>query len=140
LIAGLPEPGHLVRRSIAALAGLPSIAGDSGKRVGPRRVFDGRPIIRTILYLAALEASRCAVFRDFRPRLQWAGRPAKAALTAAARTLLVTLNAIPASGRDDTLAATIRSHLPRSRSGSSPPAVTGAISGLIQRFGALAEY
>ncbi|TNC06809.1 IS110 family transposase [Methylobacterium terricola] len=108
LIAELPELGQLDRRSIAALAGLAPIARDSGKRVSPRSVGGGRPIVRTILYLAALQASRrCAVFRDFRQRLQLAGKPTKAALTATARKLLVTLNAMLANGTDYTLAAAI---------------------------------
>jgi transposase len=101
LLAEMPELGQLDRRRIAALAGLAPIARDSGKRVAPRSVGGGRPIVRTILYLAALQASRrSATFRDFRQRLQHAGKPTKAALTATARKLLVTLNAMLAAGTD----------------------------------------
>lgn len=101
LLAEMPELGQLDRRRIASLAGLAPIARDSGKRVGPRSVSGGRPIVRTILYLAALQASRrSAAFRDFRQRLQRAGKPTKAALTATARKLLVTLNAMLAAGTD----------------------------------------
>lgn len=98
LIAEMPELGHLDRRRIAALA---PIARDSGKRAGPRNIGGGRPVVRTILYLAALQASRrSTVFREFRERLRSAGKPTKAALTATARKLLVTLNAMLATNTD----------------------------------------
>lgn len=100
LIAEMPD-GQLDRRRIAALAGLAPIARDSGKRVGPRNIGGGRPVVRTILDLAALQASRrSAVFRTFRERLSLAGKPTKAALIATARKLLVTLNAMLATGTD----------------------------------------
>lgn len=108
LIAEMPEPGQLDRRRIAALAGLAPIARDSGKRAGPRSIGGGRPVVRTILYLAALQASRrSAVFREFRDRLRLAGKPTKAALIATSRKLLVTLNAMVATSADyDPAAAT----------------------------------
>lgn len=101
LIAELPELGQLDRRRIAALAGLAPVARDSGKRSGPRSIGGGRAVVRTILYLAALQASRrSAAFKEFRDRLDTAGKPVKAALTATARKLLVTLNAMLARGTD----------------------------------------
>lgn len=101
LIAELPELGQLDRRRIAALAGLAPVARDSGKRSGPRSIGGGRTVVRTILYLAALQASRrSAAFKEFRQRLAGAGKPVKAALTATARKLLVTLNAMLATGTD----------------------------------------
>ena len=101
LIAELPELGRLNRRRIAALAGLAPIARDSGQRAGRRSIGGGRPVVRTMLYIAALHASRCdAAVGAFRRRLQDAGKPAKAALVATARKLLVTLNAMMAAGAD----------------------------------------
>jgi transposase len=101
LIAELPELGHIDRRQIAALAGLAPVARDSGKKSGPRAIAGGRAVVRTVLYLAALQASRrSAIFREFRARLQAAGKSVKATLTATARKLLVTLNAMVASGTD----------------------------------------
>ena len=54
-----------------------------------------------------IAAGSCTVIdiRDFRERLQRAGKPTKAALTATARKLLVTLNAMLATGTDYTVAA-----------------------------------
>lgn len=101
LIAELPELGQLDRRRIAALAGLAPIARDSGKRSGRRAIGGGRPVVRTMLYIAALHASRhCAVFKAFRDRLQAAGKPVKVAITATARKLLGILNAMLANGTD----------------------------------------
>ena len=83
------------------MAGLAPVARDSGKRSGPRSIGGGRTVVRTILYLAALQASRrSAAFKEFRQRLAGAGKPVKAALTATARKLLVTLNAMLATGTD----------------------------------------
>ena len=101
LIAELPELGQIDRRSIAALAGLAPIARDSGRRSGPRSIGGGRPIVRTILYLAALQASRRSPqFIHFRERLQAAGKSVKTAIIATARKLVVILNAMLASGTD----------------------------------------
>lgn len=101
LITELPELGRLDRRRIAALAGLAPIARDSGKRAGRRAIGGGRPVVRTMLYIAALHASRrCAVFRAFRNRLENAGKPVKAAITATARKLLAVLNAMLATDTD----------------------------------------
>lgn len=101
LIAELPELGQLDRRRIAAIVGLAPVARHGGKPSAPRAIAGGRPVVRTVLYLAALQASRrCATFKAFRERLQTAGKPAKAALTATARKLLVTLNAMLAANTD----------------------------------------
>jgi transposase len=101
LITELPELGRLDRRRIAALAGLAPIARDSGKRAGRRTIGGGRPVVRTMLYIAALHASRrCAVFKAFRHRLESVGKPTKAAITATARKLLGVLNAMLATGTD----------------------------------------
>jgi transposase len=100
-IAEMPELGRLDRRRIPALAGLAPVAGDSGIRRGHRAIAGGRPIVRTMLYLAALHASRCdPTFGAFRERMQKAGKPVKAALVATARKLLCTLNAMMAAGVD----------------------------------------
>jgi transposase len=58
-------------------------------------------VVRTLLYIAALRASRrCHVFMAFRSRLSAAGKPVKAAITATARKLLTVVNAMLATGVD----------------------------------------
>ena len=101
LIAELPELGLLDRRKLAALAGLAPMARDSGTLRGRRMIGGGRGIVRTVLYIAALHASRCDhTFQAFRQRLKEAGKPTKLALVATARKLLVVLNAMLASQHD----------------------------------------
>jgi len=99
LMAELPEIGTTDSRKIAALAGLAPIARDSGQRNERRVIGGGRATVRTALYLAALHASRhSAMFRAFRQKLQEAGKPVKAALTATARKLRSVLNSVVADG------------------------------------------
>ncbi len=101
LVAELPELGSLDRRRIAALVGLAPVARDSGKRNPPRAIAGGRPVLRRMLYLAALQASRRHPrFMAFRARLQDQGKPPKVAIIAVARKLLTTLNAMLRSQTD----------------------------------------
>ena len=95
LIGALPELGRLNRKQIAALVGVAPHARDSGTLRGKRMVWGGRAPVRAALYMSALVASRHnPVIRAFYQRLRAAGKPAKVALTACMRTLLVTLNAM----------------------------------------------
>jgi transposase len=95
LLGTVPELGQLDRRQIAALVGVAPLARDSGQQHGRRVCWGGRPTVRTVLYMAALVAARWnPVLRTFYQRLRAAGKPAKVALTAVARKLLVYLNAI----------------------------------------------
>jgi transposase len=100
LLGLLPELGHLERRPLAALVGVAPHACDSGTHRGQRHCWGGRPAIRTVLYMAALAAARWnPVLRAFYQRLRAAGKPAKLALIAVARKLLVLLNAMLRDGQ-----------------------------------------
>jgi transposase len=95
LLGLVPELGQLDRHQIAALVGVAPLARDSGTLRGRRTCWGGRPAVRTVLYMAALTAARYnPVLRPFYQRLRAAGKPAKVALTAVARKLLVVRNAI----------------------------------------------
>lgn len=95
LIAELPELGELDRRAIAALVGLAPFARDSGLFRGRRMIIGGRASVRRTLYMATLTAiRRNPEIAAFYGRLRGTGRPAKVALTAAMRKLLVMLNAM----------------------------------------------
>jgi transposase len=99
LLALLPELGRRDGKTIAALAGLAPIAQDSGKRRGQRCIDGGRALVRCVLYMATLVASRHnPVIRSFYLRLVAAGKARKLALTAAMRKLLVILNAMLRDG------------------------------------------
>ena len=57
--------------------------------------FSGRAQVRRTLYMAAVAAMRCnPVIRSFYQHLRSQGKPAKVALTACMRKLLVTMNAM----------------------------------------------
>jgi transposase len=100
LIAELPELGHLDRRRIAALVGVAPLNRDSGSFRGRRMVAGGRSSVRKVLFMATLTAIRFnPPVRALYQRLTQAGRPAKLALTACMRKLLVTLNAMVRDGR-----------------------------------------
>jgi transposase len=100
LIANLRELGALGAKQITMLAGLAPIADDSGERHGVRTVWAGRGKVRRALYLAALSAARfnphlAAVYR----RLAARGKPAKVALIAIARKLVILANSLIAQNR-----------------------------------------
>jgi transposase len=93
LLAQMPELGQLNRREAAALAGVAPFNRDSGKLRGKRTIFGGRRAVRNGLYMAALVAARHnPILRTFYQRLRSDGKPAKLALTAVMRKLLIVLN------------------------------------------------
>src|SRR5437868_5750743 len=92
LLAQMPELGQLNRREVAALVGVAPFNRDSGKSRGKRTIYGGR-YVRHGLYMAALVAARHnPILRTFYRRLRAAGKPAKLALTATMRKLLIVLN------------------------------------------------
>lgn len=93
VLAELPELGTLNRREAAALAGLAPHPRDSGRWRGQRRIGGGRAPVRRSLYMAALVAARSnQILKIFYQRLRAAGKPAKVALTAVMRKLIVLMN------------------------------------------------
>jgi len=95
LIADMPELGTLPSPKAAALAGLAPMNQDSGQHRGQRQIQAGRADVRQALYMPALVAVRHnPVIREFYQRLRQAGKPAKVALTACMRKILVILNAM----------------------------------------------
>ena len=100
LLAGLPELGSLSNRQAAALVGVAPMAADSGQWRGPRRIAGGRKMVRSVLSMAALTASRFnPALKAFAERLKAAGKRPKVILTAVARKLVVLANAILRSGK-----------------------------------------
>lgn len=93
VLATMPELGTLNRRQAAALAGLCPYNRDSGQWAGKRCISGGRAEVRRALYMAALSASRSNhLLKPFYDRLIAAGKPAKVALTAVMRKLIVLMN------------------------------------------------
>jgi transposase len=100
LLAELPGLGSLTRRQAAALVGVAPFSRDSGRMRGKRTVGGGRATLRACLYMAAVAAVRGSnpAIAGFYERLRRAGKPAKLALTACMRKLVVTLNAVLRTG------------------------------------------
>jgi transposase len=93
LLGYMPELGTLGRRAVAKLAGLAPLNHDSGQMRGQRHISGGRGSVRRLLYMASLSAIRYnSIFRAFYTKLRAAGKPAKVALTAVSRKLIILLN------------------------------------------------
>lgn len=100
VIAWLPELGHLSAAKVAALVGVAPYDDDSGNRSGKRHISGGRMDLRNLLYMAALVASRRnPVMQRFYERLLARGKPAKVALVAVMRKMLIRLNAMVHTGQ-----------------------------------------
>jgi transposase len=95
LLAELPELGTLNKAEVAALAGLAPRNHDSGTFRGLRHIAGGRPAVRTGLWMPTLVATQHnPILRAFYQRLRAKGKPAKVALIASARKLLIYLNCL----------------------------------------------
>lgn len=95
LITDLPELGTLDRRAIASLAGLAPHPSQSGTSIGRNQIGGGRPCVRTALYMAGLVAGRCDPrFKREYAAMRTDGKPAKVAIIAIARKLLVLANSL----------------------------------------------
>lgn len=93
LMADLPELGSLDRKAIASLAGLAPHPNQSGTRTGQAHISGGRPCVRAALYMAAVSAVRTDKgFKREYQALRLAGKPAKVALVAIARKIVVAAN------------------------------------------------
>ena len=100
LLIEMPELGALEPEQAASLAGLAPIARQSGRWTGHAFIRGGRAPVRRAVYMPALVAAR------FNPdmkatydRLRAAGKPAKLALTAVMRKLIVLANALLKANR-----------------------------------------
>ena len=95
LLAELPELGSLNKAEAAALAGLAPHNHDSGTFRGQRHIAGGRPAVRTGLWMPTLVATQHnPILKAFYQRLRAKGKPAKVALIATARKLLLHLNSL----------------------------------------------
>ncbi len=95
LVTDLPELGQTDRKAIASLAGLAPHVSQSGNAPPRAAISGGRPCVRAGLYMAALVAARHNP--DLKPEyeaMRRAGKPAKVALVALARKLVVLANAL----------------------------------------------
>jgi transposase len=95
LIAMLPELGRATRKQIACLAGLAPHPAQSGNSFKKYPMTGGRDLIRRVLFMAALTASRCHPdLKHFYQNLLDNRKPKKLALAAVARKLVTIANAV----------------------------------------------
>jgi len=93
LLAYLPELGVLEDKQISGLVGVAPHAHDSGETARPRHAHGGRVVVRNVLYMAAVSAAQHnPVLAVFYQRLLEEGKPAKVALGAVMRKMIVVLN------------------------------------------------
>jgi transposase len=95
LVVETPELGRIDHPQAASLVGLAPVANDSGQTRGKRSIRGGRARARKALYMAALNAIR------FNPQSKAkyqamikAGKPAKVAIVAVMRKLIILANAL----------------------------------------------
>jgi transposase len=100
LLAELPELGRLNHKEIAALVGVAPLNRDSGLFRGRRKIWGGRPELRSTLYMNTLVSVRYnPEIKSFYQRLLANGKPKKLALIACMRKLLTILNAMARESR-----------------------------------------
>ena len=100
MLALLPELGLIDNKAAAALVGVAPFVRQSGTMKAPARIRGGRAPVRNVIYMAAVTASRHnPVLKPFYQRLIAAGKPAKVALVAVMRRLVVFANAVLKSGQ-----------------------------------------
>ena len=93
LVALMPDLGSLSDAQAAALAGVAPFNRDSGQYRGQRHIAGGRSQVRSVLYMAALVASRHnPVLKSLYLRLLANGKAKKLALTVLMRKLIVLSN------------------------------------------------
>jgi transposase len=96
VLSHLPELGTLSRQEAAALAGLAPWVRQSGPWEGQRHIGGGRAAVRRALYMSAVGLARMkeTTLGKFYAHLRAAGKPAKVALTAVMRKLLLQMNRV----------------------------------------------
>lgn len=95
LLTDLPELGTTDRRAIASLAGLAPHPHQSGLALGRNQIGGGRPCVRAAVYMAALSAARYDPHLSIAYKAMRAeGKPAKVALIAVARKIVVLANTL----------------------------------------------
>lgn len=101
LIIEMPELGSLEGKQAASLAGLAPITRQSGRWKGKDFIQGGRANLRQALYMPALVATRFnADLKAKYDQLIAAGKPAKLAITAFMRKLIVLANALLRDNRN----------------------------------------
>jgi transposase len=92
LLADMPELGTLDEKQAAALAGLAPMTRQSGKWKGKSKIQGGRAHVRQTLFMPAMVRARFNA--DMKAKLEALTKPAKLAITAVMRKLVILANAL----------------------------------------------
>lgn len=95
LVAYLPELGQCNHKEISSLVGVVPFNRDSGNMRGKRSISGGRRCIRNMLYMGAVSAkTHNKDMKLFYDRLTEKGKPAKVALVAIIRKMIILANTL----------------------------------------------
>jgi transposase len=95
LLIDMPELGHIENKCAASLAGLAPVARESGQWRGKRFIRGGRAELRHALFMPALVAIRSNPdLKSVYQNLTAIGKPAKIALVAVMRRMVILANAL----------------------------------------------
>ncbi|MEM9978312.1 MAG: transposase [Cyanobacteria bacterium P01_D01_bin.2] len=95
LLVLLPELSQVSNKAIAAIAGVAPYNKDSGRYRGQRRIWGGRAMVRSLLYMATLSALRAnPPIKALYEHLLSKGKAKKVAIVACMRKLLICLNSM----------------------------------------------
>lgn len=101
MLIEMPELGTLEGRQAASLAGLAPVTRQSGRWQGKAHIRGGRANLRHALYMPAMVAARFNMSLKIKYQaLVAAGKPAKIAITAIMRKLIVLANALLRDNRE----------------------------------------
>ena len=100
LVVRMPELGRVSREEAASIAGLAPFVHQSGKHQGETHIGGGRVRLRRALYMPAMVGAmrHNPILKALYDRLRKRGKPAKSALIACARKLLIIANAVVTRG------------------------------------------
>lgn len=95
LLAAMQELGRVTGKQAAAIVGVAPYTRQSGTYRGTVGTLGGRAVVRDIIYMAALSASKCnARLKEFYKKLRASGKRPKVAVVAVMRKIIVILNAM----------------------------------------------
>jgi transposase len=95
ILAEMPEIGTMAAGQAASVTGTAPMTRESGRWRGQAHIRGGRAALRRALYMPALSAVRCNPdLKAVYDRLRAKGKPAKLALVAVMRKLIILANAL----------------------------------------------
>jgi transposase len=100
VLAEVPEIGSLTDKQVAAVVGVAPYPQESGSYIGQASIEGGRFLVRNVIYMAALTASRYNPdLKQFYQNLRANGKRPKVAIVAVMRKLIILINTLVRDNR-----------------------------------------